>query len=49
MKSIELIEVDLEPVLESCWILKKRIRAGFTEFLGGIWVVLGDFRGEGGE
>ena len=39
MELIELVELDLEPVLESYWMLKKRIRSGFTEFFG----VLGGF------
>ncbi len=33
LKSIELVELDPESVLESSRILKKRIRLGFTGFL----------------
>ncbi len=31
---IELVDLDLEPLLESWWILKSRIRLGITGFLG---------------
>ncbi len=33
LESIELVELDLELVLESSWMLKRRIRLGFTGFL----------------
>ncbi len=29
LESIELVELDLEPVLELSWMLKRRIRSGF--------------------
>ncbi len=34
LESIELVQLDLESVLESSWMLTKRIRSGFTGFLG---------------
>ncbi len=48
-ESIELVELDLEPLLESCCMLKSRIRLGFTGFFEVIWVVLGNFRGDDGD
>ncbi len=30
LESIELVELDLEPLLESWWMQKRRIRSGFT-------------------
>jgi hypothetical protein len=34
LESIELVELDLEPLLESSWMVKRRIRSGFTGFFG---------------
>ncbi len=33
-ESIELVELDLEPLLESCCMLKRRIRLGITGVFG---------------
>jgi hypothetical protein len=46
---IELVDLDLKPLLESCCMLKSRIRLGFTGFFEVIWVVLGNFRGDDGD
>ncbi len=48
-ESIELVELDLKPLLESCCMLKRRIRLGFTGLFQVIWVVLGNFRGDDGD
>ncbi len=41
MESIELVELNLEPVLESSGIVHRRIGPGFTVIFGWFWVILG--------
>jgi hypothetical protein len=46
LESIELVELDLEPVLGSSGVVHRRIGPGFSEIFGCFGMVLGDFMGE---